>query len=77
MTHHLRCAWCDSPFVARISTTLYCTESCRQKAYRQRRRVREPNTFTEVEVVTVLGEVLPSHLDDMIDVITEKLRSLR
>lgn len=73
------CKLCREPFQGR-SHMVWCSDSCRQRAYRQRRRKRElglpPDGYTEGQIVGVLGEVLPMELDDLIDVITEKLRAL-
>lgn len=69
------CAHCGQSYQGRTGQ-LYCDQVCTQRAYRARRTARYAVSYTEGQIVAVLGEVLPSTLDALIDTITEKLRAL-
>lgn len=47
-----RCSWCDEPMPAERSTRIYCTDACKQAAYRQRKRAdRDQGQLTRAQEV--------------------------
>ena len=42
-----KCQWCGKPFIAHTMVTRYCSKSCNEKAYKEKKRKQRLQEYEE------------------------------
>ena len=51
-----KCQWCGKPFIAHTMVTRYCSKSCNEKAYKEKKRKQRLQEYEErVSVSAILS----------------------
>ena len=52
-----KCQWCGKPFIAHTMVTRYCSKSCNEKAYKEKKRKQRLQEYEERQNEQPMQEV--------------------
>lgn len=52
-----KCRWCGKPFIAHTMVTRYCSKSCNEKAYKEKKRKQRLQAYEERQNEQPMQEV--------------------